>query len=253
MGDTHGNLLYLQKIIKRFGMNVDVIVQLGDFGFWEGKKNRTKSPDGFVTGLEHYLATYNEHHRFGDPLRVLWLDGNHESFDLLYNYPVRFDGVRPITNHIWHLPRGLRWEWFGKKFLAIGGANSMDRIYRQEGVSWWPQELITDEDVEKSMGGSVDYMLCHTVPSIIDFGLPPMKGVPASDHILGDKQQEQLQLVFENVTPLTVLHGHWHKPYHQTVRVRGRGEEGYFCDFYGLGCDGMSLEQTVRVVDLSDI
>ena len=37
------------------------------------------------------------------------------------------DGREQVTGRIWHLPRGHRWRWHGRDWLALGGAVSLDR------------------------------------------------------------------------------------------------------------------------------
>ena len=39
----------------------------------------------------------------------------------------------------------------GLNILCIGGADSVDRMWREWGISWWNQERITDSDVKKTI------------------------------------------------------------------------------------------------------
>ena len=52
-----------------------------------------------------------------------------------------------ISEHIRHLKRGRCYNIQGKNILTIGGADSVDKFRRTEGLSWWKEEAITDEGV----------------------------------------------------------------------------------------------------------
>jgi hypothetical protein len=88
-----------------------VILQLGDFGY--------TLDAAFMRRVERTLA------RTG--LHLVFVDGNHEAFTYLYRYPIGGNGLRTLTPHIHQLPRGFRWTWAGVRFLALGGAYSVDR------------------------------------------------------------------------------------------------------------------------------
>ena len=124
-GDWHENAVYAQRAIRYARkQNADVLVHLGDFGY--------SFSDHFVNTVTRDLG------RAGMPL--LFVDGNHEDHPKLNQYPVEANGLRKVTDRVWHLPRGFRWQWDGVRFLALGGAHSVDRPYRTAGVSWWSEE-----------------------------------------------------------------------------------------------------------------
>lgn len=56
----------------------------------------------------------------------------------------------------------------GARVLAMGGASSHDREWREEGVSWWSEELPSEEEIEHAWatlaahGWKVDYVVTHT-------------------------------------------------------------------------------------------
>jgi hypothetical protein len=97
----------------------------------------------------------------------MFIDGNHEDFSILYNYPVdKKTGTRTIFKNLYHMPRGTVMEIEGKLFGFLGGAESIDKSYRTEGLSWWPEERITEEDVETMINNvgnrQLDYFITHT-------------------------------------------------------------------------------------------
>jgi hypothetical protein len=134
----------------------DYLIVLGDFGcVWSGEEK------------DYYWLDWLEN----KPFTTLFVDGNHENFPLLYQYPEeewcggRVHKVRPS---VIHLMRGQMFEIEGYTFFTMGGATSIDREYRKEGVSWWPQEQPSEEEYEEALVNlekysyEVDVVLTHT-------------------------------------------------------------------------------------------
>ena len=83
------------------------------------------------------------------PVTTLFVDGNHENFTLLNDYPVtewHGGNVHKIEPDIIHLMRGQVFEIEGKKIFTMGGAHSTDKMYRTERVSWWAEEDPSKEE-----------------------------------------------------------------------------------------------------------
>lgn len=109
---------------------------------------------------------------------ILFLDGNHENFNILDSYAEeewRGGKIHRLSENVFHLVRGSVFNLEGKKFAVIGGGDSIDKAYRTPQISWWPQEQITQEDIEKmkmelaAVNYKVDYVLSHTCPhSVLD-------------------------------------------------------------------------------------
>ena len=105
----------------------------------------------------------------------LWfIDGNHEDFSLLAELASRaVAGARvAVRPNIFHLPRGHRWQWHGRTWLACGGGVSLDKAARAEGSDWWPQEEITAQEAAMIAGGPADVMVCHDCPSGVAHAFP---------------------------------------------------------------------------------
>jgi predicted phosphodiesterase len=156
IGDTHGTWKNLQ--LFQHAKN-DYIIVLGDFGFiW----NRSTKE---LNTIERMFGRNNT--------TLLFIDGNHENFDILETYPIveKFGGrVRKISDHVYHLMRGEIFTILDQKIFAMGGAGSIDKNSRTEFVSWWKQENITHADFENAYnnivkhGNEVDYVITHTAP-----------------------------------------------------------------------------------------
>lgn len=116
-GDLHGNTLRFQPQYFPEQTNMtkdDYMIVCGDFGcVWNGDK----SDDPQLDRLETL------------PFTVLFVDGNHENFDALSEYPVeQWHGgkVHKIRPHVIHLMRGQAFELQGRTFFTMGGAQSHD-------------------------------------------------------------------------------------------------------------------------------
>jgi predicted phosphodiesterase len=160
-GDTHGSL-DIGKLTSRFFPEQrylsknDYVIILGDFGMvWNNSEE------------DLYWRRWLNERRF----TTLFIDGNHENFDLLEQYEtVEWHGgkVRYICDSIIHLQRGQVYQLEGKSLFAMGGGTSIDKRFRKPGKSWWPQEKPSQEEYDEAKrnlnkaGWSVDYVLTHT-------------------------------------------------------------------------------------------
>lgn len=108
------------------------------------------------------------------PWTTLFVDGNHEGFDLLNAYPVdEWNGgkVHYISHKVIHLMRGQVFTIEGKKFFTMGGAKSTDKHLRKEGESWWAAEMPSPMEYEEALNNldandnKVDYIITHCAPT----------------------------------------------------------------------------------------
>lgn len=129
----------------------DYIIVLGDMGlFWRYDRR----------GANVFIQDFENRYYFN----LYFVDGNHENFKILNSLPEDENGMGYISKHIRHLKRGRRYNINGKNILAIGGADSVDQFRRTEGLSWWREEAITQEDIDRVEPGHYDYILSHTCP-----------------------------------------------------------------------------------------
>lgn len=165
-GDIHGNH-DIQKLSEssfpqqNSMTRDDYVIICGDFGLlWS------------LSPIELELLDWLESRNF----TTLWIDGNHENFTLLSQYPVEdWHGgkVQRIREHILHLCRGSMFDIDGQKFFAFGGAESHDKKYRIKGVSIWDEELPSELDYIRGLktleenGWKADVILSHTLPEQI--------------------------------------------------------------------------------------
>jgi predicted phosphodiesterase len=138
----------------------DYVIILGDFGLtWDESEER-----------KYWLNWLNDKN-----FTTLFIDGNHENFDSLYAYPiVEYLGgkTHKLMDSIYHLMRGEIFIINEMKFFAFGGGISIDKMYRIEGKSWWPQEIPNYAEIENGFvnlekhDNTVDVVLTHAAPTI---------------------------------------------------------------------------------------
>lgn len=158
----------------------DYLIICGDFG---GVWDRTKERDQILNTLANRNFT------------TLFIDGNHENFDILNKMPVsQWHGgkVHFIRDSIIHLMRGQVFEIDGLTFFTMGGGNSTDKAYRVPHRSWWKQEMPNEE--EKNIGienlalhnNEVDYIITHTAPTDIAIQIRDINGdeLPLNEYLL---------------------------------------------------------------------
>jgi hypothetical protein len=210
-----------------------VVLHTGDFGFWRGMLGHS-----YLTTVSHALTKADA--------ELYFVDGNHEQHDDLR--ALRTDvqhGPVPIRSRIFWLPRGSRWRWHDHDWLALGGAVSVDRGQRTKGLSWWPEEEISEAEAEAAAAaGTAAVMVCHDCPSSVPLKLPrPPKIWRPSDLKLAGLHREHLQTVVDVVQPKLLVHGHYHLEHDTTVDTSWGGMR-----VTGLDCDG-GPGDNVRVLD----
>lgn len=239
LGDVHGNADWLRLYVypRAMVLGVDLIVQLGDFGYWEhtpaGVKFLKEASDiATVAGIPLY-----------------WLRGNHDKTSFLFERYSELgddDGFLYIRDNIFFIPDGTLWTWQGRSFRAFGGAYSVDKNWRvqqealnyahlvrkeqyraeaqdrapepvpsQAGQLWFPEEEMRDVDMDAYLAaftGRVDYVFSHDKPRCTN------PGWNRKDLPLCLPNQDRLQRALLAHTPSYWFHGHLHYHYLQDAR-----------------------------------
>lgn len=158
-GDMHGQKdRFADKQMKKLKKG-DTLLICGDFGFiWDGSQAENKALD--------WLAK----RRF----QIAFVDGKHENFDLLKEYPEeKWHGgkIHRIRDNIVHLMRGEIFELEERHILAFGGGESEDKEFRIDQGRWWADEMPTISEMENAVANldlldrRVDYILTHEPPA----------------------------------------------------------------------------------------
>lgn len=210
-GDTHGaqdlrTRLEGNKILKGLTKE-DYLVILGDFGLVWG---------GDIAWERRWLRWLSERE-----YTTLFVDGNHENFDLLYSYPVQdFMGGKASQIHdsVWWLHRGEVYALNGCKCFTFGGALSIDKDLRTSGRSWWHQEIPSEAEFQHALdtleknNWNVDYVFTHTCPERIRRMLPQLPLTFSRLSLLKgtDAVNEMLEIIREKLEFRHWYFGHFH-------------------------------------------
>jgi predicted phosphodiesterase len=238
-GDTHGNtghMKYLISTAKQKGC--DRIFQLGDFGYWEHESSGVLYLDGVQKAAERARVT------------VYFLDGNHDKTSLLLEKYTDTDeeGFILVRPRVRYARRGHVWEWAGKRFIAFGGAYSVDKQYRLDieearrkpaGTLWFPEEEMTDKDMRDYLLAApqtVDFIFAHDKP------LMSNPGWNRKDIKECHPNQVRLQEAVDMLKPHLFAHGHLHYRYDDAIDTpHGKTQ------VLGLDADPWTAERFYRV------
>ena len=79
------------------------------------------------------------------------IPGNHDNYNAFQKYEVvDFHGAKAyrVRKNIFYICRGEIFRIGNRSFFAMSGGNSVDRYMRRENVSWWKQEMPTDDELK---------------------------------------------------------------------------------------------------------
>lgn len=237
-GDWHGNDAWASYVIQTFGeLGVRRVFQLGDFGLgWPG--------DGWGQMRTRVRGACRK-----ADVTLEIVPGNHENWAWINSK--MGDLPYQVTDRVTMLPRGYRWEIDGRTFVALGGAPSIDFLWRVEGRSWWREEMITLEEAEAvAAAGHADVMLTHDAPrnstdevNRIIATPPELSGWPERALAYAREGHLLMETAFAGVQPKVFAHGHFH--------VTGEKQVGD-TKFLSLGMDGQQGNALILDLDTLD-
>ncbi len=204
-GDTHGTL-DLGKIVKFFDEHEgeyhddDYLIICGDVGAC----GFSGSEEGTARNVFRNL-----------PVTTLFVDGNHENFEQLNSFGVDIwngGNVHFVESRLIHLMRGQVFEIAGKKLFTFGGAYSIDKHLRTEGIDWFPEEIPTYAEYEEGWMNlekadfQVDYIITHSGPREVVAAMG--YGELSDDEV---ELRQYLQRVADNTDFTAWYFGHFHE------------------------------------------
>ena len=231
-GDWHGDEDWAGHVVSRAAaVGAAWVVQLGDFGFGFFRLGDDPAVAGdwaprcpFARRVSALAVEAG--------VRVVFLDGNHDNPVLLARLaqrrdPVGPEGFVPVEDPLSWAPRGHRWEWDGIRFGALGGAYSIDRRHRTEGLDFWSEEVTTAADVDRLGHDPLDVLACHDGPTVPE----GFRSLPSEHQRRVDEaSREQVAAAIERTRPRLVVHGHWHLRYTSERPYEGPGGGGAAVD-----------------------
>lgn len=129
IGDTHGKINDFINLIKRYKIENEVLIQVGDFGI-----GFTLNPS--LYDFNYFLMESNNY--------LYVLRGNHDNPNFFINQE---DSSYLHYSNIEFLKDYSVLNIQNKKILLIGGGISLDRSERRKNVSWWEnEEIILDKN-----------------------------------------------------------------------------------------------------------
>lgn len=233
-GDWHGNWTWLSTLapaITTLAPDVKTVLQLGDWWMDKSVSDRIFTD----AGTERVYVTLGNHEPWG---QISPLQREHPG-----------EAIR-ISEVTWLLPRPARLRIGGREILSLGGAASVDREWRTEGVDWWPDENIHGVHVEAAIaGGPADVLLTHESPA----GSPvrPVRevlrtnplGFPKAARLESAVSRKRVSRVWDEVRPDLLMHGHMHTP--------GAGTTDDGRRVISMGCDGQ--QGNLALLDLRSL
>jgi hypothetical protein len=216
-GDFHANVKGEMEFISRSALldkykenlykKINYHIILGDTGFlWPGNEEAEAN---------NYIELAKR------PFPILFVAGNHEPVLGRSDLPEVDIGIGEkavlVNNEepfIAYLKRGKIYNIENYKFLVLGGALSIDKVYRTPGKSWWKQEYWSDDEKIAISGlleneNNFDYVLSHTGPSRINRAINNVD----SDYLpkIKDEVSALNEIIDAKITCKQWFCGHWHK------------------------------------------
>lgn len=252
VGDTHGNLNIMYAVVaaweKRTGLKIDLVVQVGDFGFWlsedtvdlmtrkHAERLNEQARKSALGTIRAVCGDYPEY-VLGEqtvPTPTLVIRGNHEDQEYLMQLERKLEHEHPedyltrtieMVPNMHYLPDGHVVDWEGVKFGALGGNFS---IRTWENWDYWDEARhkrlrygekrrlnhFTRDRAEALRRQEMDVLLFHDAPTGLDL-VGSSSLVPPDDEAT-EKIYKQLGCPFltelvEDIQPKYVFCGHWHQ------------------------------------------
>lgn len=263
-GDTHGNINTMYAMAsaweKRTGIDLDLIVQVGDFGFWLSEDTVDKMTAKHAKILIEKMAERGDKIRAvcGDypdyvlgemvaPKKTLVIRGNHEDQEYLMQRERKHQTDNPddyltkpieMVPNMFYLPDGHIWDLDGVKFGALGGNFSIRTF---ENWDYWDEARhkkmrygekrrlnhFTRDRWEALAREKMDVMLFHDAPT--GMNLVGAKGLSfpkdeMTEKIYGQLGCPKLTDLIETVRPKHVFCGHWHQYRKEGFNINKHGK-----------------------------
>lgn len=143
----------------------------------------------------------------------------------------------------------------------MGGATSVDKPYRTEGLDWFPQEELTQGDYYRASEiGPVDVLITHDYPSGVDIPgvdkplpngeLPDNSWIRTDILVQAQNHRNKLRAIVDLLEPVLLVHGHYHTFYEDTLKREGYRD----CEVLGLDKDrAPALGANARYFNLPEL
>jgi hypothetical protein len=248
-GDWHGNTAWAAARLDDLrDAGITEVLHLGDFGLFG-------DPDGidYLTVVNSTAASNGQ--------KVLVTLGNHDNYVMVGAFVLITEGeyagweYNPNFKNILYATRGQRWEREGVSFVSLGGANSIDRYGRIEGVNWWSGEQIGYGDIYRTIeGGHADVFLAHDCPEGVElFGTHRDDDGTWSENALEYARHSRVatRQAVDEVKPTLYFHGHYHHYINKVTHLHDVEGVGY--DLHTIGLDKDDCSNNIGILELPSL
>ena len=182
VGDIHNEFGRLNSLINN--KRPDLILQCGDFGIWPNV------PWGApVSNVKTQGA------------KLLFCDGNHED-----HWSLKERESDELAPNVIYMPRGSTYELEdGRTIMFMGGADSIDKHLRREGVDWFREEVLTPSALADLPDKKIDIFITHTCP--LELVHDMLKYYPEKQR---EPSNHALSALWQMYKPKLWIFGHWH-------------------------------------------
>lgn len=181
VGDIHGKFRLFSNFLEN--KEYDYIFSCGDFGYWP----------------EHINIC--EELKLPENTKLYFCDGNHENHDTLKKL-----SNNEICKNVFYMNRGSVLTINNTNILFFGGANSIDYKYRTPGYDWFPEENISEKDINNLPNNTnIDIVISHTCP--LETKLPIFTFTDKRT----DSNRNYLSYILNKYKPNLWFFGHWHE------------------------------------------
>ncbi len=170
IGDVHGRIDEYYKILQKHKPEYSICV--GDFGF-------KKEHEWFIKNIDYTKHKIN----FGNHDDTTFLNENYSRGNYTY------------------------YHGYDNELMTVRGADSIDKQYRIDGISWWQNEELSYQEMNEAVGTYIknkpSVMITHDCPQSIRDKIFNIKDASLTSH--------GLQVMLDSHKPDLWIFGHHHK------------------------------------------
>ena len=202
LGDHHGEWCYLFDTIDTKKISDCYLISVGDSGIgFTDNKTQEKNNKWFNMEFKDRNISF------------MSIRGNHDD-------PDYFKGANRVSLSNFELIEDYTiMEYNGKKIQFIGGATSIDRTSRREGISYWEQEVL---NFNRDKCEEVDILITHTAPTWCfpqQFNEMVYGWAREDAYLLEDLTEERaiMDEICKLCKPKLHLYGHFHSSWTERI------------------------------------
>lgn len=212
IGDTHSTDNTL-NIIKRLPIRGCDLFHVGDGGWGFGLSSYAISNAKTWAGMINEMCIKNDH--------ILYHNiGNHDNPEVWRLFATEFSNLKFVrTGDVLVFPNG-------KRVMVFGGGISIDRISREEGISYWKDEITPEIDITEQY----DYVFSHDCPDWMNHPTASLGSaygwyVTQDPSLLKEAkdQRDVIERLLDKTGATKIFYGHFHNSRLEVVNgVTGR-------------------------------